>query len=72
MVAFDLGSGSGFFVVSLVAAPRISRYCFTASVHYVPIFKKFLTAHWFFVVFVNFSICLFSRGFLEILVVLFL
>ena len=53
VLAFDFGTGAPIFVASLVAAPRTRRYCFTAPVHCVAIFKTLLAAHWSLIIFVN-------------------
>ena len=41
----DFGTGALILVVSLVAAPRTRRYCFTPSFYCVPIFETLLPAH---------------------------
>ena len=65
VAAFDFSAGALIFVVSLVAAHRTHRNYFMSSFHCVPIFKTFLTAHWSFTIFVNFTFCLFSQDFYE-------
>ena len=63
-VEFDFGTCALILVVFLVAAPRTCLYCLTASVHCGPIIKALLAAHWSFITFVSFSLCLFSGDFL--------
>ena len=65
VVVFDFGTGALIFVESLVATPRTCCYCFTASDHCVPISKTFHAAHYSFIIFVNFSFCLFSMDFYD-------
>ena len=66
VVAVDFDAGAPIFVVSLVAAPRTLGYCFTTSVHCVPLVKTLLAAHWSFISFVNFVFRLFSLDYYEI------
>ena len=65
VVAFDLGTSALMFVVSLIAAPCTRYKCFTVPLHSVPIFRTSLAAHWYFIIFVSFSFCLFSRDIYE-------
>ena len=61
VAASDFGAGALIFVLSLNAAPRTRRYCFTALFHCVYISKTWLAVLYTFIIFVNSSCCLFSR-----------
>ena len=65
VAAPDFGAGALIFVVSLAAAHRTGPYCFTVSFHCVSMSKTRLAASLYFIIFVSFSFCLFSRDFYE-------
>ena len=65
VAASDLGTGAIILVAFLLAAPRTRLHRFTASVHCVPMFKTFLAANWSFIIYDNFSFCLFNREFFK-------